>query len=87
MKQIKQGEVRLKRYSYIYIDERVDIIVGAREDITEFSEKDVLTGGYNRRGFIRITERLLNEVPDRTKYAVLFFNVKNFKAVNELFGV
>ena len=83
----KKGEVRLKRYSYIYIDERVDIIVGAREDITEFSEKDVLTGGYNRRGFIRITERLLNEVPDRTKYAVLFFNVKNFKAVNELFGV
>mgnify|MGYP003281126546 FL=1 len=83
----KTGEVRLKRYSYIYIDERVDIIVGAREDITEFSEKDVLTGGYNRRGFIRITERLLNEVSDRTKYAVLFFNVKNFKAVNELFGV
>lgn len=83
----KTGEVRLIRYSYIYIDERVDIIVGAREDITEFSEKDVLTGGYNRRGFIRITERLLNEVPDRTKYAVLFFNVKNFKAVNELFGV
>ena len=83
----KTGEVRLKRYSYIYIDERVDIIVGAREDITECSEKDVLTGGYNRRGFIRITERLLNEVPDRTKYAVLFFNVKNFKAVNELFGV
>ena len=83
----KTGEVRLKRYSYIYIDERIDIIVGAREDITEFSEKDVLTGGYNRRGFIRITERLLNEVPDSTKYAVLFFNVKNFKAVNELFGV
>ena len=83
----KTGEVRLKRYSYIYIDERVDIIVGAREDITEFSEKDVLTGGYNRRGFLRITERLLNKVPDRTKYAVLFFNVKNFKAVNELFGV
>ena len=83
----KTGEVRLKRYSYIYIDERVDIIVGAREDITEFSEKDVLTGGYNRRGFLRITERLLNEVPDRTKYAVLFFNVKNFKVVNELFGV
>lgn len=83
----KTGEVRLKRYSYIYIDERVDIIVGAREDITEFSEKDVLTGGYNRQGFLRITERLLNKVPDRTKYAVLFFNVKNFKVVNELFGV
>ena len=83
----KTGEVRLKRYSYIYIDERVDVIVGTREDIKEFSEKDVLTGGYNRWGFIRTTERLLNEVPDRTKYAVLFFNVKNFKAVNELFGV
>lgn len=82
-----EGEVRLKRYSYIYIDKRMNVIVGAREDITEFSEKDVLTGGYNRRGFIRNTERLLNTVPDRTQYAILFFNVKNFKAVNELFGV
>ena len=83
----EEGEARLKRYSYIYIDDRMDIIVGAREDITEFSEKDVLTGGYNRRGFIRNTERLLNASEDRTQYAVLFFNVKNFKAVNELFGV
>ena len=90
---IKEGLRKDKQYFFTIHetdktgDERVDIIVGAREDITEFSEKDVLTGGYNRRGFIRITERLLNEVPDRTKYAVLFFNVKNFKAVNELFGV
>ena len=83
----REGEVRLKRYSYIYIDERMDVIVGAREDITEFSEKDVLTGGYNRRGFIRNTEKILNKTSDRTQYAVLFFNVKNFKAVNELFGV
>lgn len=81
------GEVRLKRYSYIYVDKRLNIIVGAREDITEFSEKDVLVGGYNRRGFIRNTERFLNAVSDRTQYAVLFFNIKNFKAVNELFGV
>lgn len=51
------GEVRLKRYSYIYVDKRLNIIVGVREDITEFSEKDVLVGGYNRRGFIRNTER------------------------------
>ena len=77
--------MRLKRYSYIYVDKRLNIIVGAREDITEFSEKDVLVGGYNRRGFIRNTERFLNAVSDRTQYAVLFFNIKNFKAVNELF--
>ena len=81
------GEVRLKRYSYIYIDKRLNIIVGAREDITELSENDVLTGGYNRRGFIRNTERFLNSVSDKTQYAVLFFNIRNFKAVNELFGV
>ena len=81
------GEVRLKRYFYIYVDKRLNIIVGAREDITEFSEKDVLTGGYNRRGFIRNTKHFLNAASDRTQYAVLFFNIKNFKAVNELFGV
>ena len=38
-----------------------------------------MVGGYNRRGFIRNTERFLNAVSDRTQYAVLFFNIKNFK--------
>ena len=31
-------------------------------------------------------ERILKESEDRTGYAVVFFDIKNFKAVNELFG-
>lgn len=49
-------------------------------------EQDILTGGYNRQGFIRHVERILKESEDRTGYAVVFFDIKNFKAVNELFG-
>ena len=61
-------------------------IVATVEDITEKFEQDILTGGYNRQGFIRHVERILKESEDRTGYAVVFFDIKNFKAVNELFG-
>ena len=48
--------------------------------------RDHLTGIYNRKGFIRMTERVLAHCKDRMDYAVLFFNFRNFKAINELFG-
>ena len=57
------------------------------EDITELSGTDMLTGGYNRRGFIHNSENIFRHCADRTDYAVLYFNVRNFKAVNELFGI
>lgn len=47
---------------------------------------DYLTESYDRRGFIYRTETYLKDVPDKTEYAVLFFNLKKFKAVNELIG-
>ena len=50
-------------------------------DITEKFEQDILTGGYNRQGFIRHVERLLKESEDRTGYAVVFFDIKNFRCV------
>lgn len=47
---------------------------------------DFITGGYSRQGFIRMVERMRNGGVDLTKYAVLFINVQDFKAVNELVG-
>ena len=82
----KEGEKCLKNYTFFYLNKFFDIIVATVEDITEKFEQDILTGGYNRQGFIRHVERILKESEDRTGYAVVFFDIKNFKAVNELFG-
>lgn len=48
---------------------------------------DQVTGGCNRKEFIRRVSRSLKEIPAKTDYVLLFFNIKNFKAVNELLGV
>lgn len=48
--------------------------------------KDELTGGYNRSGFIQMAENILYNASDKTEYALMFMDIKNFKATNELFG-
>ena len=83
----EDGEKRLKEYNYMYLFKELGILLAVTEDITELSGKDVLTGGYNRQGFIHNVENIFRNCEDRTKYAVLYFNVRNFKAVNELFGI
>lgn len=47
---------------------------------------DSLTGGLNRKGFIRLVENLFSSGVDKTRYDILFFDIKHFKAVNELIG-
>ena len=81
------GRKRVKNYSYQYLEQELETVLVSTEDVTEVSGQDPLTGGYNRQGFIQHTEEILEDSEDKTQYAILFFNLKNFKAVNELFGV
>ena len=83
----EDGEKRLKEYNCMYLFKELGIILAVTEDITELSGKDVLTGGYNMQGFIHEAENIFRHCKDRTDYVVLYFNVRNFKAVNELFGI
>ena len=53
----------------------------------EHDYKDGLTGGYNRTGFIRMAENVLYNAKKKSDYALMFFDIKNFKATNELFGI
>lgn len=48
---------------------------------------DSLTGGLNSKGFMRQVENLFQKGVDRTEYEIMFFDIKNFKAVNELTGL
>lgn len=52
----------------------------------EHEYKDALSGGYNRNGFISMVETILYNAPNRRDFALMFLDIKNFKATNELFG-
>lgn len=56
----------------------------ARE-ITEMFARDTLTGLLNHKAFIHETGLVFSQQPSR-KFAVLFFDVVNFKSFNGLFG-
>lgn len=48
---------------------------------------DNLTEGLNRKGFIRQSEIFFHGKKDKTGYDLMFFDIKDFKAVNELTGI
>lgn len=47
---------------------------------------DTLTEGYTRKGFIRDVEQIFSR-SDKTDYAMILFDIRNFKAINETFGI
>lgn len=65
------------------------VISRVRNTIALFEREyiDQVTGGYNRKAFIRQVARVLSETEKKEDYILLFFNIKNFKAINELLGV
>lgn len=83
----KSGNKRLKKYKYLYFEENMGVLLNTVEDVTHLMEKDVLTGGLNRRGFIRIATEIMKNSSEDAKFAVVYINVNNFKAVNEMFGM
>lgn len=56
-------------------------------DIYDWYELDSLTGGLNRKGFLRQAKNILDDASDCREYEILFFNIMNFKAINELLGI
>lgn len=53
--------------------------------LLEHEYYDSLTGGYSRKGFIRETEMLFDR-EDPCDFAMIIFDLRNFKAMNEIFG-
>ncbi len=47
--------------------------------------RDELTGLYNRRGFYKYTEVLIEQYP-QTSFCLAYWNIRRFKIVNNLFG-
>ena len=50
------------------------------------AETDEMTGLLNRKAFYEKAVKLMKDAPEK-KFQIVFFNVENFKVVNDLFGV
>ncbi len=78
------------RYHVLFADissemEKEEQITKALNELKYITRHDELTQLYKRATFCSQTEKLLKQNPD-TKYMIAIFDIKNFKAVNELFG-
>ena len=76
---------KVERYSYHWFDRRRGILLVVIEDMTEEMESDSVTGAWNRKGFFHRTEEILKKNP-KEHFAILYFNIQRFKAINDLFG-
>lgn len=52
----------------------------------DLEERDMLTGGINRQGFMRQVAEVMERADEDCRFAILFFNIVGFKAINEMFG-
>lgn len=82
----EDGNPHLLKSKYKYFHKELGFILHIIEDVTSLSEQDMLTGECNRQGFVRRAGEILNNPEDKNEYAILYMDIKRFKAINELFG-
>ena len=73
------------RYSFYWFDQSRKYLMVAMDDMTRELETDPVTGSLNRDGFFRKTQEILKKNTEK-KFAIIYFNIQRFKAVNDLFG-
>ena len=75
-----------ERYTYRWPDKEYREVLIAVEDRTVEMEKDPLTGYLNRSGFLRKTEHILKRNADQYQFAVIYFNIRKFSGLNDVYG-
>lgn len=75
----------VERYTYYWFDEKRRLLLFVVDDMTKASETDALTGALNRTGFSQKAEEIIENNSDK-RFAILYFNIQRFKAINDLFG-
>ena len=75
-----------ERYTYQWLDKEYREVLIVVEDRTVEMEKDSLTGYLNRSGFLRKTEHILKKNADQYQFAVIYFNIRKFSGLNDVYG-
>ena len=93
------GKQRWYRVGFVYdhVSKKISItFTDIEEEITERNRTvqtlnyDELTGLYNRKAFVKIVEQLVQKREEEAaegKFALLYFDVVRFKAINDMFGM
>jgi len=61
-------------------------LIGYSVDQTDEFNRDNITGSINRNGFVAFVEDYLSKEASKAGYSLLYFNIRSFKALNELWG-
>lgn len=83
---VYNGDRGAERYTYRWLDKEFREVLIAVEDQTVEMEKDPLTGYLNRRGFLRKTENILKKNADQYRFAIIYFNIRKFSGLNDVYG-
>ena len=75
-----------KQWKFSYLNREEGLILTTLKDVTILLEQDHLTGEANRYGFIRRARQVIRDTQLQCQFAIMYFNIKGCKAINELFG-
>lgn len=74
------------KYDFSALDHDAHYILAIQQEITHSLEHDILTGGLNRSGLMRELQQKFKAITGPDQLSLLFFNIFNFRLVNEQYG-
>lgn len=74
------------KYDFSSLDPDARFILATQQEITHSLEHDTVTGGLNRAGLLRELQSKFELIKPSEPYSVLYFNIQNFRLINELHG-
>ena len=72
--------------SLVKYDDGSYSVIGFSTDETDELNRDSITGGSSRDGFLAFMDDYFRNKQDKSGYSLLYFNIRSFKALNELWG-
>lgn len=77
----------MAKVQFRWMDKEDKSVIVTLEDATSDAEKDMLTGSCNRMGLFNKAKALIGQAEHPSDYALLYFDFKDFKAINHLLGM
>ena len=81
-----ESHVCVEKYDFVVLDSEAKYILSTQQEITHSLEHDILTGGLNRAGLIRELQLKFEAISTIGPCSLLYFNIQNFRVINELHG-
>ena len=83
----EDGSLSYRRWRFVWFDEQRNYLAYTRTNVTDeyLTERDELTGLYNRKSFVRKAAELLRRNPPGS-FLLISMDIDNFKVLNDRYG-